>query len=83
MTNAWQRLQAHIQARDNGDVLSPRFNGPMDPVYPCREMPTRHCPAAYDAECGDRPCARFQSTDETPWVPEVIGRHSDETSARG
>ena len=54
------------------EPLKPRFNGLMDPVYPCREMPTRHCPAVYEAVCGEsRPCARFESNDETPWLPEL------------
>jgi hypothetical protein len=35
-------------------------------------MPTRHCPAVYDGQCGpDRPCARFESEDETPWLSEM------------
>lgn len=57
--------------RYGGDDLEPAFYGPMDPVHPCRILPTRHCPAVYDAVCGDRPCARYQSDDETPWLPEI------------
>lgn len=35
----------------------------------CREMLTRRCPASYGpAGCGERPCARFESDDETPWL---------------
>lgn len=45
----------------------------MEPVFPCRVMFTRHCPAVYDAVCGDRPCARYGSEDETPWRPEIDG----------
>lgn len=45
--------------------------GPMEPARPCREMPTRHCPVVYDGVCGERPCARFESEDETPWVPKL------------
>lgn len=55
----------------NEYVSTPRFYGSMDPVHPCREMPTRHCPAIYQSVCGDRPCARFESEDETPWIPEL------------
>lgn len=40
-------------------------------VFPCRRMVTRHCPTVYEAECGDRPCARFESDDTTPWLPEL------------
>lgn len=54
--------------------LKPRFYGPMEPVHPCRVMNTRHCPAVYDSVCGDRPCARFESNDETPWVPELADK---------
>lgn len=49
------------------------FYGNMDPVHPCREMPTRHCPAVYQDVCGIRPCARYESEDETPWIPELDG----------
>lgn len=52
-------------------TLVPRLVARFEPVHPCREMPTRHCPAAIDAVCGDRPCARYESDDETPWLPEV------------
>lgn len=41
------------------------------PTHSCRQMPTRNCPAAYGAVCGDRPCARFESDDETPWLSEL------------
>ncbi|WNI15561.1 hypothetical protein [Actinacidiphila sp. ITFR-21] len=37
----------------------------------CRVIETRTCPDSYDGQpCGDRPCARFESDDPTPWVPE-------------
>jgi hypothetical protein len=52
-------------------VLVPPFRGQFDPEYPCREMATRHCPAVYESVCGDRPCARFESEDPTPWWPEI------------
>ena len=54
-------------------TIEPRYHARFEPVYPCREMPTRHCPAVYDAVCGVRPCARFESRDESPWAPEIEG----------
>lgn len=57
-------------------IIRPAFHGPMEPVYPCREMSTRHCPAIYGEVCGDdEPCARYESTDETPWLPELPCPH--------
>lgn len=53
------------------DEVWAKYHGPMEPVHPCREMPTRHCPASYDAVCGERPCARFESTDPEPWQVDV------------
>lgn len=53
--------------------LRPEYLGPLEPVHPCRKMFTRHCPAVYAGLCGDRPCARFESDDETPWWPEITG----------
>lgn len=48
------------------------YHDVFEPVHPCREMPTRHCPAVYKDVCGSsRPCARFESWDETPWRPEI------------
>jgi hypothetical protein len=50
----------------------------MSPVFPCREMSTRHCPAGYLAECGpNRPCARYESEDPAPWLPELPDHVSD------
>lgn len=63
--------------------LRPEMHGRMDPVHPCRVMPTRHCPVIYDGVCGDRPCARFESDDETPWVPEIAERIEHEITAFG
>lgn len=51
--------------------MHPQMHGPNDPVHPCRRIPTRHCPVIYDGVCGDRPCARYESDDETPWLPEL------------
>lgn len=52
-------------------MLAAEYEAEMQPIQPCREMPTRHCPATYEGVCGDRPCARFESDDETPWLLEV------------
>jgi hypothetical protein len=43
----------------------------FEPDHPCREMPTRACPALYEGVCGERLCARFESDDETPWLLEL------------
>lgn len=43
----------------------------MKTKFPCREMPTRHCPLVFEEPCGSRVCARFESDDETPWLPEL------------
>lgn len=51
--------------------LTALFHGSMDPVFPCRIMCTRHCPARYEAVCGERPCARYESEDYWPWLAEV------------
>ncbi|WP_314411406.1 hypothetical protein [Streptomyces sp. DSM 40484] len=34
----------------------------------CRVMETRTCPESYNGPCGERPCARFESDDPTPWL---------------
>jgi hypothetical protein len=47
------------------------YLGPMGPLHPCREMPTRHCPAVYDDVCGERPCARFEAELDEPWRAEA------------
>ena len=52
-------------------TLRPSYTGPMRPAHPCREIPTRHCPAIYDDVCGDRPCARYEAEDPEPWLPEI------------
>jgi hypothetical protein len=46
----------------------------FEPEFPCRLMETRSCPKMYNGVCGDRPCARFESDDEEPWIPEVGGK---------
>lgn len=55
------------------EALKAPFHARFKPVYPCREMETRHCPAVYGDVCGERPCARFESEDETPWLSEIKG----------
>ena len=36
---------------------------------PCWRLETRFCPESYGADgCGDKPCARFESDDEKPWL---------------
>lgn len=52
-------------------MVRPKYHASFVPVYPCKEMPTRHCPVVYDSVCGERPCARYESTDEAPWIPEL------------
>lgn len=37
----------------------------------CRIMETRTCPTSYAGECGDRPCARFESDDPAPWTDQA------------
>ncbi|HEX6970231.1 MAG TPA: hypothetical protein VF174_15660 [Micromonosporaceae bacterium] len=55
---------------DSPVKIEPPYHGEFDPVHPCRKAETRHCPAIYDGVCGERPCARFESEDEGPWLPE-------------
>lgn len=43
----------------------------FEPEHPCRVMETRPCPTDYAGTCGDRPCARFESDDPTPWAVDV------------
>lgn len=52
-------------------MITPKYHDRMEPVYPCRHMITRHCPAIYDSVCDDRPCARYESEDPNPWIPEI------------
>jgi len=59
--------------RNTGETYTRSGQIVWEPVHPCRVMETRHCPAVYDAVCGDRPCARYESEDETPWYPEIEG----------
>lgn len=48
----------------------------FEPVHPCRELSTRHCPVAYRDVCGERPCARYELDPGDPaaveaWGPEI------------
>lgn len=43
-------------------------------AFPCRVMPTRHCPVVFAGVCGTRPCARFDSDDESPWLADIRHR---------
>lgn len=52
--------------------------GLIDPKHPCRVMPTRGCPPNYGEVCGGRPCARFESDDEAPWLDTAEITVSDE-----
>lgn len=56
------------------------YRGPMEPAYPCRVMPTRHCPAIFEhiqhgvpvGGCkAEEPCARYESEEEWPWLVEL------------
>jgi hypothetical protein len=40
----------------------------------CRVMLTRRCPPRYHGPCGERPCARFESDDLSPWLT-VLDAH--------
>jgi len=55
----------------SGVHLEPVYDEAFEPRFPCRVMPTRHCPAVYGSVCGGRPCARYEANDERPWWPEV------------
>lgn len=54
---------------------TPAAAGPTTPAddgdTACRIMETRSCPTSYAGPCGDRPCARFESDDPTPWTEQV------------
>lgn len=54
-------------------MITPQYLGRFDPRPACRVMNTRHCPVVYEATCDDlgKVCARFESEDEGPWLPEL------------
>lgn len=70
--DAWQHFsEQHPEVRPVGPGPWPRLEQttPADGADPvCRVMDTRTCPPAYNGPCGDRPCARFESDDPTPWL---------------
>ncbi|MEW2568389.1 hypothetical protein [Streptomyces sp. NPDC047070] len=47
----------------------------------CRVIETRPCPASYAGPCGERPCARFESDDPTPWLDTATPPAPTEHSA--
>ncbi len=53
--------------------MEPQFYGPMDPMYPCHHLPTRHCPAVYETCCVGmmKKCARYELREIGPWLPEL------------
>lgn len=76
------RDRAALLEPPRDDTATPEYRGPHDPVHPCRRMLTRHCPASYGDVCGDRPCARFESDDPTPWQPELDAEYGPESIRR-
>jgi hypothetical protein len=63
---------------DEPGEIRPEYLGPMEPRYPCREIPTRHCPAALGSQCPAGPCARYDLTDDSVWLPEIgAGRYGE------
>ena len=62
-------------------VRQPIYLDRFEPLYPCRHMETRHCPAVYESMCGDHHdqngnisvCARYESDNPEPWWPEIEG----------
>ncbi|MFE3169309.1 hypothetical protein [Streptomyces sp. NPDC059224] len=48
------------------------------PLATCRRMETRTCPESYNGPCGDRPCARFESEDPTPWLDTAAAPATEE-----
>lgn len=60
--------------------MRPQYRGQMDPVHPCRLIPTRHCPALLHSTCDEArevmdrnnpkstvepiTCARFEMSNE-------------------
>lgn len=72
LANAWERItDDDLRPTYRSEPSGVLMYGPMEPIYACRECPTRHCPVSYDAVCGERPCARFESEDSEPWQMEL------------
>ncbi|MGY1500827.1 hypothetical protein ACW4TU_30320 [Streptomyces sp. QTS52] len=60
--------------------LSIREQAPAAGDVECRRMETRTCPLSYNGPCGDRPCARFESDDPTPWLDTAAPLTVDEVA---
>ncbi|MEU1478927.1 hypothetical protein [Streptomyces sp. NPDC005760] len=59
---------AHSNITIAPDSIQPRCgHAEPDEAAACRHMHTRTCPPSYNGPCGERPCARFESDDPTPW----------------
>lgn len=56
-----------VEGDGTGQMLGLVGLGVATPVDRCRVLPSRTCPPSYGS-CGDRPCARFETDDPTPWT---------------
>jgi hypothetical protein len=55
-------------------MIHPKYIDYFEPVYPCYELETRHCPAILDRVCEEDKCARFKLKMEEAkelWIPEI------------
>lgn len=52
-------------------MIIPKYIKEFVPEHPCRLIESRHCPAIYDKVC-EGLCARYESKDPTPWLPEEV-----------
>ncbi|MFE6362933.1 hypothetical protein ACFVP3_23405 [Streptomyces sp. NPDC057806] len=62
---------------DDDQADTPLAPDEAPPDATCRVMETRTCPESYAGPCGDRPCARFESDDPTPWFGTTVERAVD------
>lgn len=55
-------------------AMSPIMLAPMHPYFACDVLESRHCPAVYGTTCQafKRSCARYESRDIGPWLPEML-----------
>lgn len=60
----------------------PAIEPDRDADHTCRIMETRTCPPTYNGPCGDRPCARFESEDPTPWLPPAADEEQQRAARR-
>ncbi|GGQ48651.1 hypothetical protein [Streptomyces asoensis] len=60
--------QAHLVPAEAYATWTGQTPAADEPEAACRVMDTRTCPPTYNGPCGDRPCARFESDDPTPWL---------------